>query len=207
MGIQARPTRAMGMFDEIVSGYDLGMLPLEWAALRGLRQRAFPALEGRVLELGVGTGVNLPLYGPGAQVTALELSGPMLVRALQRRTRTAVRPLQADAQVLPFADGVFDAVGGSLLFCSVAEPARALAEIRRVLVPGGRLVLIEHTRGRGVGAWLTDVLHPAWFAFNGVCHLNRQTAHTVAAAGFQLTRVEERLMGIFRMIEGKVCKL
>jgi len=194
----------MGVFDNIVSGYDLGMLPLEWAALRELRRRAFPPLAGRVLELGVGTGVNLPLYSPGAEVVALELSAPMLARARRRPARAVVRPLQADAQRLPFVDGVFDVVAGSLLFCSLAEPARALAEVRRVLRPGGRLVLIEHTRGRGLGAWLTDVLHPAWYAFNGVCHLNRRTAQAISAAGFQLARVEERVLGIFRLIEAKV---
>lgn len=194
----------MAVFDNIVSGYDLGLLPLELAALRELRRHAFPPLQGRVLELGVGTGVNLPLYGPGAQVVALELSGPMLARARRRPARAVVRPLQADAQWLPFADGVFDAVSGSLLFCSLAEPARALAEVRRVLRPCGRLVLVEHTRGRGLGAWLTDALHPLWYAFNGACHLNRRTVQMVAAAGFELTRVEERVMGIFRMIEAKV---
>lgn len=193
----------MTVFDGLATGYDLGMLPLELAVLRGLRRRAFPFVAGRVLELGVGTGVNLPLYGSQATVVALELSGSMLQQARHRSTRAVVEPLQADAQRLPFAGGSFDAVTGSLLFCSVADPARSLAEVRRVLRPGGRLVLVEHTRGDGVGGWLTDVFHPAWYALNGACHLNRQTARVVQEAGFRLLQVESRMMGIFRLIAGE----
>jgi ubiquinone/menaquinone biosynthesis C-methylase UbiE len=147
--------------------------------------------------------VNLPLYGPGAQVVALDASGPMLAQASRRPTQAPVRPVQADVEHLPFADGSFDAVTGSLLLCSVESPARALAEMRRVLVAGGRLVLVEHTRGKGLGAWLTDILHPLWFAFNGICHLNRETGRAVAAAGFRLVREETRGLGIFRVIEGQ----
>ncbi|HEC34768.1 MAG TPA: methyltransferase domain-containing protein [Chloroflexi bacterium] len=195
--------REIGIFDGLATGYDRGMLLLEWAVLRGLRRRAFPYVKGRVLEMGVGTGINLPLYGPETQVVALDASGPMLAEATHRRTRATVRPVQADVQHLPFADGCLDAVTGSLLFCSVADPAQALAEVQRVLSPGGRLVLVEHTRGSGLGAWLTDVLHPLWFAVNGTCHLNRETVRAVAEAGFRLLRVETRLLGIFRIIEGE----
>ena len=193
----------MGVFDGLATGYDWGMLPLEWAVLRRLRRRVFPHATGRVLEIGVGTGVNLPLYGPEARVVALDASGPMLAQAVRRRTRAPVRPVQADVEHLPFADGSFDTVTGSLLFCSVGDPARGLSEVHRVLRPGGRLALVEHTRGRGLGAWLTDLLHPLWFAFNGTCHLNRETGRAVEAAGFQQVREETGGLGIFRVIEGR----
>lgn len=178
------------------------MLPLEVAVLRRMRRRAFPTVAGRVLEVGVGTGVNLPLYPPGATVVALDFSAPMLRQALCRPARARVRAVQADIHHLPFRDGAFDAVTGSLVFCSVAEPERALGEVYRVLQPGGHLLLLEHTRGRGAGAWLTDLLHPLWFAWNGVCHLNRETVRTLQEAGFQLQREEPRILGIFRLIEG-----
>ncbi len=193
----------MGVFDGLATGYDRGMLPLELAFLRGLRRRAFPPVGGRVLELGVGTGANLPLYGPGAQVVAAELSGPMLAQATRRRTRATVRPVQADVEALPFPSDHFDAVTGSLLFCSVKHPARGLAEAWRVLAPGGRLVLVEHTRGNGLGGWLTDLFHPLWCAISRECHLNRETVRTVSEVGFRLVRVEEKLLGIFRLIEGE----
>ncbi|HEY74966.1 MAG TPA: class I SAM-dependent methyltransferase [Thermoflexia bacterium] len=190
------------VFDGLASGYDLGMWPLERAILHRLRRRAFSIGQGSVLELGVGTGVNLPFYGSEARVTAMDASPQMLRHAARRRTRASVRFVQADVHHLPFADGSFDAVTGSLLFCSVEDPSRALAEVRRALRPGGRLILIEHTRGTGLGAWLTDRLHPLWYRWNGVCRLNRETTRAVIRAGFQEVREERHLLGIVRRIEG-----
>jgi ubiquinone/menaquinone biosynthesis C-methylase UbiE len=202
------------------STYDRGMLLLERLIFRRLRRRIFPRLGGDVLELGVGTGVNLPLYGPGARVTGCDANGEMLAWAARRDTRATAALVQADAQRLPFADGSFDVVAASLVFCSVADPARALAEARRVLHrpattcpdrgrrtegrPGGRLVLLEHTRGYGLGAWLTDILHPLWDTWSRECRLNRETTRTVAAAGFQVQRVEHYALGIVRVIEATV---
>lgn len=191
----------MSVFDGLASGYDLGMLPLELLALRALRAEAFGAVSGNVLEVGVGTGVNLPLYAADAQVVAVDASRPMVEVAAGRRTGATMWAVEADVQHLPFADGTFDMVTGSLLFCSVADPERGLGELRRVLVTGGQLRLVEHTRGDGLGAWLTDLFHPLWFAFNGVCHLNRETVETVIQAGFRLIHLESRVLGIFRLIE------
>ena len=191
----------MGVFDAIASGYDRGMLPLELLALRRLRSRAFASVEGRVLELGVGTGVNLALYRPRTHVVAVDASRPMLDCAARYRERVALSMVQADVQALPFAGSAFETVTGSLLFCSVPDPARALGEVRRVLQSGGRLVLVEHTRGRGLGAWLTDVLAPLWAAISRSCRLDRDTVQTVVDAGFTLAREERRVLGIFRLIE------
>ncbi len=194
----------MSVFDGISSVYDVGMLPLEWLILRRLRRRTFPTLRGAVLELGIGTGINLPLYGPEARVTGCDASGEMLAWATRRRASVCVGLAQADAQCLPFTGGSFDVVAASLVFCSIADPARGLAEARRVLRPGGRLVVLEHTRGSGVGAWLTDILHPLWHACARDCHLNRETARTVAEAGFRVERVEEHALGVVRVIEATV---
>lgn len=185
------------------------MLVLERLILQRLRRRTFPRLGGDVLELGVGTGVNLPLYEPGARVTGCDTSSQNLAWAACRRTQVPVTLVQADVQHLPFAGGSFDVVAASLVFCSVADPARGLAEARRVLRrpesgeghPGGRLVLLEHTRGTGLGAWLTDALHPLWDTWSSECRLNRETARTVAQAGFKLQRVEHHALGIVRVIE------
>ena len=82
----------------------------------------------------------------------------------------------------------------------IAEEATDL-EAAGVLHPGGRLVLLEHTRGSGLGAWLTDILHPLWHTWSRECHLNRETAQTVAKMGFEVQRVERHAMGIVRVIE------
>jgi ubiquinone/menaquinone biosynthesis C-methylase UbiE len=191
----------VNIFDGLAPVYDRGMLPLELLLLRRLRRRIFPQLCGDVLELGVGTGVNLPLYAPGARVTGCDASSEILTWAAHRRTRAPVVLARADAQRLPFADGSFDVVAASLVFCSVADPVRGLAEARRVLRSCGRLVLLEHTRGSGLGAWLTDLFHPLWHAWSRECHLNRETAQTVAEVGFKLQRVERHVLGIVRVIE------
>ena len=177
------------------------MLLLEVLLLRRLRRRMFPAVRGNVLELGVGTGVNLPLYVPPAQVTGCDASREMLAWAARRGARVPAALVQADAQRLPFADGSFDVVAGSLVFCSVADPLRGLVEARRVLRPGGRLMLLEHTRGGGLAAWLTDLLQLAWRRWSRECQLNRETVQNVAAAGFEVRRVERHAFGIVRLIE------
>lgn len=191
----------MSIYDDISSVYDRGMLPLEWLVLRRLRRRLFPRLRGDVLELGTGTGVNLPLYGPGARVVACDVSRQALGWAARRRTHARVMLVQADAQRLPFASGSFAITAASLTFCSIADPARALAEARRVLRQDGQLVLLEHTRGSGLGGWLTRLLDPLWRAWSRECHLNRETTRSVAEAGFTLQRVERHWLGIVRIIE------
>jgi ubiquinone/menaquinone biosynthesis C-methylase UbiE len=107
---------------------------------------------------------------------------------------------QADAQSLPFISRTFQTAWGHSL-CSIPDPGRALAEIRRVLEPGGLLLLLEHTRGHHpLAAALTDILSPTWFALNGSCQLNRQTACAVAAAGFGVMSVERHVGGIVQVI-------
>lgn len=194
----------MSVFDELSSVYDRGMRPLEWLVFRRLRRRTFPCIRGDVLEFGVGTGVNLPLYESEARVIGCDISGEMLNWAARRRTQGRVALIQANVQRLPFADASFDVVTGSLVFCSVADPTQGLVEARRVLRPGGRLVLLEHTRGSGLGAWLTDLSHPLWHTWSRECHLNRETVQAVAEAGFGLQRVERHALGIVRVIEATV---
>jgi ubiquinone/menaquinone biosynthesis C-methylase UbiE len=191
----------MSIFDGVASKYDLALAPLELAGLARLRRRMVSEAFGAVLEVGAGTGVNFPHYRQGTRVYALDESREMLATALKRPCRACATATQADAQSLPFAAHTFQTVLGTLVFCSIPDPVRALAEIRRVLQPGGLLLLLEHTRGHHpLTAALTDWLSPMWFALNGSCHLNRQTAHTVAEAGFKLASTEHHAGGIVQVI-------
>jgi ubiquinone/menaquinone biosynthesis C-methylase UbiE len=192
----------MATFDALAWGYDLFMWPLERALFARLRRRAFTSVEGQVLEVGVGTGANLPLYPAGSRVVAVDASAEMLAAARRRRTRAVVKLGQVDVHHLAFGDATFDGVVGSFLFCNVTDPPRVLQEVRRVLCPGGRLLLLEHVRGAHPWvARLTDLLDLPWHAWSRSCHLNRETEATVASAGFTIIRNERYALGVVQLIE------
>jgi len=191
----------MSVFDNVASAYDRGMLGLELLLLRRLRRRLWTFAQGRVLDLGTGTGANLGAYPPSAYVIAVDLSAEMLGYARSKSHQATVKFVQANVQSLPFASQSFDHVVSSLLFCSTENPLAGLQEIARVLKPGGRLLMIEHVRGHlPLTRWLTDLLDPLWFRMNGSCHLNRETAQTVAQAGLNLLGGSQHLGGIFEVI-------
>lgn len=153
------------------------------------RQRWVPRATGEVLELGVGSGLNLAFYDPArvGHVTGIDPSAALLERAAPRArdAPVAVELVQARAEALPFADRRFDSVLVTYTLCSVNDPARALAEVRRVLRPGGALVFVEHGRAadpwpRRWQRWLT----PLWARAGGGCHLDRDVPRLLADAGF-----------------------
>lgn len=172
--------------------YDLMLSSMERRFLGRRRHELLETLTGRVLDIGAGTGANLTYYRDAAEVTLAEPDGAMRSR-LSAKLGTAsvpVRVSDAPAEELPFADGSFDAVVSTLVLCTVEDPARALAEIRRVLAPGGRLVLLEHVRGGETLARWQDRLTPMWRHLAAGCHLNRDTRAAVERAGFTLTAFE-----------------
>ena len=191
-------------FDRIASPYDRGMAPLERLGLARLRARLVPHARGKVLEVGVGTGANLPFYPAATCVTAIDESPDMLAVAASRAEGlgACVSLGLMDVESLAFPAGYFDTVVASLVFCSVVDQGRALAELRRVLdKPDGRILLLEHTRPHlRPLAWLADLLNVPWYAFNGRCNINRETHKAVAGAGFELERVESVLGGLVRLI-------
>lgn len=185
--------------------YDLFTAPLEALAFRRLRQRVVADAKGRVLEIGAGTGNSFPFYAPDG-VSALVVTEPnphMLRRALQRVN--LIGPpfafLQADAQALPFADNVFDTVVGSLVFCTIPDPRRALAEVRRVARPGAEMRLLEHVRGPHPWlGWAQDRIEPLWVRLAGGCHPNRDTLALARAAGLHVVTVVNHRLG-FTILE------
>jgi ubiquinone/menaquinone biosynthesis C-methylase UbiE len=168
----------------------------ERAGLREHRASLIPRARGRVLEIGGGTGANLAFYGPDVrELLIAEPEAPMAER-LQRRLRSEpgrvarARVIRAPAEDLPLADASVDAAVATLVLCTVSDPARALGELRRVLVPGGELVFIEHVRAQepGLAAW-QDRLHGVHKFTGHGCHCNRSTLASIEAAGFQVTRL------------------
>lgn len=173
--------------------YDLLTAPME--RMMGLaRGRAWVferPMKGRVLEVGTGTGKNLPYYPKGAVVVATDLSADMLARARGKAVgwSEALRFVVTDAEDLAFKDGVFDRVVATCVFCSVPDPARGLREVRRVLRRRGEAVLLEHMRPGGFLGRLFDILDPLVSRLMGP-HINRRTLDNLRAAG--LLPAEER---------------
>jgi ubiquinone/menaquinone biosynthesis C-methylase UbiE len=156
--------------------------------------------RGRVLDLGCGTGRNLPLFASGVRAIGLDPCLEALETA--RRRAPGVPLVRARAEALPFRDGTFDAVVSGLVFCSVSDVAGGLDEVRRVLNAGGVLRMLEHVRSTGrIGAWVQDRTQPAWTWFTGGCHPNRDTEAAVAAAGFVIDGTTRRAQGDMRRFE------
>lgn len=177
--------------------YDAMCWALEATGLRRWRQWLAGGAEGRVLEVGAGTGRNLPYYREGTSVVAVEPAPDTFARAGARAP--GVARVRASAEALPFRDGAFDTVVSGLVFCSVPDPERGLREVRRVLKPGGWLRMIEHVRSASpLGARWQDFIQPAWTKVSGGCHPNRDTEGTLSRVGFTLT--ERRAKGNMRRL-------
>jgi ubiquinone/menaquinone biosynthesis C-methylase UbiE len=162
-----------------------------------MRKQLLGDLTGDVLEIGAGTGANFEHYPTNVQVTALEPDPFMLKRAAKKLAalgRTNISLQQAPAERLPFDDATFDVVVSTLVLCTVRDVPRALAEIRRVLKPGGQLHFIEHVRSKGFGGRAQDLIRPIWGWCSAGCHPNRRTLDALRAAGFDFDIMERRTM-------------
>ncbi len=176
--------------------YDRFMRQSEQACLERWRGELLHELSGSVLEVGAGTGATLAHYPASVSRLVLCEPDPHMRRKLQARV-AALAPQRArvadcPAQVLGFPDGSFDAVVSSLVLCSVPDQGAALAEIRRVLKPGGRLVFLEHVAADGNPPRLKwqKRLEPVWKRLMDNCHLTRRTEAAIAASGFRIERVQ-----------------
>jgi ubiquinone/menaquinone biosynthesis C-methylase UbiE len=192
-------------YDRVAPFYDRWMRLFERAGLTRLRAAALGEMPGGglLIEVGAGTGANFAYYPAGARAACAEPSGEMLLRARARAERPPGAALvRAYAERLPFADATFDAGLATLVFCSVAEPARALAELRRVVRAGGRVVLLEHVRPPGALGYVFDALSLLTVPLLED-HFNRRTAEEARRAGLTVERVESRLLGAVQLI---VCR-
>lgn len=169
--------------------YDRMAEPAERGFLGERRARLLGGLRGVVLDIGSGTGVNLQYLSAASRVVAVE-PDPAMRRRLAHRAGARVQVCAAVAEALPLADASVDAVVCTLVLCTVSDPDRTLGEVRRVLRPGGRLVVLEHVRGGGrFGRW-QDLVTPVWRWFGAGCHPNRDTRAAIERAGLAFEHVE-----------------
>ena len=180
------------MYDRMMKADDRKVAPV--------RRFVAGEADGRVLEIGCGTGLNLDFYD-WSRIESLDAAEPdtyMLDRARKRLdalpadVRAKVRLAEAPAEGLPFDDASFDVVVCTLVLCTVSDPGRALSEVRRVLKPGGRLRLFEHVRGTGAIETIQRVVQPVYGWTAAGCQLSRDTESAVRASGFTL-EVRQRL--------------
>jgi len=173
-----------------------------------LKRKLLANARGRVLEIGVGTGLSFAHYPPVDDLVGVDPSEPMLRRARKRAAelRRDVTLVEAPAEALPFEDASFDTVVTLAVLCSVDDPERALAEIRRVLKPGGRFIFLEHVRSEepALAHW-QDRLERPWGWVAGGCHPNRRTLEAIEGAGFDVVELERRdLPDIPRLVKPNV---
>jgi SAM-dependent methyltransferase len=171
---------------------------LWWGERSGMaerRRRLLAQARGDVLELGAGTGLNLSLYpSQGIERLVVTEPEPNMADRLERRAASlgrAVEVVRAPVESLPFEDDSFDTVVATLVLCTVGDPERSIAEIRRVMRPDGAFLFLEHVRSddRRLARW-QDRLHGPWFTFADGCNCNRRTAELLRAGGFDLTELE-----------------
>jgi ubiquinone/menaquinone biosynthesis C-methylase UbiE len=192
---EARPEHPVfaRFYEGLLSGAEKG-------GLADMRRDLLAGAAGRTIEIGAGTGLNLPHYT--AAVTRLTLTepDPHMARRMRERIDEDGPPagietevVEAGAEALPFEDASFDTVVATLVLCTVPDVEASLAEIKRVLVPGGSLLVLEHVRGEGsTRSWWQDRLERPWGVVAGGCHPNRPTGDRLAEAGFrtELERTE-----------------
>jgi ubiquinone/menaquinone biosynthesis C-methylase UbiE len=174
--------------------YDRMTRSTEQAGLGAHREALIGTASGDVLEIGGGTGANLPFYGDGVQTLTITEPEKPMIRRLERRIgelAPQAKFLRAPAEDLPFPDESFDVAVSTLVLCTVDDQPRALRELRRVLRPGGRLLFIEHVRSEDPKlARLQDRVQPLNVRVAHGCHCNRSTLENIRAAGFDVTQVD-----------------
>jgi ubiquinone/menaquinone biosynthesis C-methylase UbiE len=166
--------------------------------LAAYRNRVVPSAAGRVLEIGIGSGLNLPFYSHNVEyLIGLDPSPKLLsmVRRNQQLDTSLVELIEGSAEAIPLENHSVDTVLTTWTFCSIPDATRALLEMRRVLRPTGRLVFIEHGLAPEPNVrWWQDRLTPAWKRIGGGCHLNRAIQTLIEDAGFRFDRVETGYM-------------
>ena len=175
--------------------YDRAMKSTEEAGMREMRREALAEANGRTIDIGAGTGVNLELFPAGGERARPRRARPAHAQEASGEAPEAGREatvVQAPAEKLPFEDASFDTAVFTLVLCTVPDPAAALAEAARLLRPGGKLLFVEHVRSEepGLARW-QDRLEGPWHFLGDGCHCNRDTLATIEASPFEIETAEK----------------
>lgn len=190
-------------YDKIAAGYDKALAPFEERFLKKWREETLSYLPENavILEIGAGTGANFPFYPPFKHAVASEISCKMLEKAREKineKTRF-VSLIQNNAEFLPFAENSFDAAFATLVFCSLENPEKVFLELKRIVRPNGKIILLEHVRPPGISGYLFDFLNIFTTALIADC-FNRETAKLSQDAGLKILDVKKKAFGIVNLI-------
>ena len=190
-------------YDRASKNYDLLEFPAEKLLFSRLRKRAFHDISGKILDIGVGTGNNMPYYPSGTDVTAIDFSAGMPEKAVKRRKKLGLSNIDLinmDAQDLEFDDDSFDFVISAFVFCTVPDPVKGLKEAYRVLKPGGTAIFIEHMKSdSSLINIMLSAMNLMTVPMMGT-YMNRETQKNVEKAGFKIKNTEKHLIDVVRLI-------
>jgi len=195
--------RIQRLYDDRAATYDQSLGIVERLVVGQFRHAYGALLRGETIEVGIGSGLNIPFYSPAVtQAVGVDLSQEMLRYAYERAAhlRIPFALVQADAEALPFPDDVFDTVATSLALCTIPNSGKALLELGRVCRPGGRLVMLEHVRStaRPLAA-LQRALSPMNERAIG-CHLDRDTFGLARSLGFSIDEAQSRFFNSVQLV-------
>ena len=183
----------MGLYDKYILPKCLNFA-MKAPAMENLREQLVPLAEGKVLEVGIGSGLNLPFYRDDVNVTGVDPSPELQVYARQiaKKRGMKVAFLTQGGESLPINDNAFDSVVMTWTLCTIPKPDLALAEIKRVLKPGGKIIFAEHGEApdEEVRKWQNRI-DPIWQMIAGGCHLNRRIETLYNCEGFAFDQIEK----------------
>lgn len=192
-------------YNRISPVFDMMELPMETMRFGKWREEILTGLSGRVLDVGIGTGKNIPHYPDNCEVVGVDISDKMLSHAKKKANeRTNISLFQMDAENLGFKDDSFDHVVTTFVLCSIPEPVAALEEMKRVCKPDGMVINLEHMKSDNrLIATIEDLFNPITKATTGV-NINRETVENVKKAGLNVNDVKNMaLKDVFRLIRSR----
>lgn len=199
---QTETERVREIFDTTAAQYDKGMAFTEKLFLGDGRAWVCAQARGKVLEIAIGTGLNLPFYPADVEITGIEIS-PAMLEIARRRANNLDRKVElaiGDAQALPFPDRHFDTVICTIALCSIPDERQAVAEVWRVLRPSGRFVALEHVRSPNIIIRGLERMLESYTVHNQADHLLREPVETVQAVGFSIEYLKRQKLGIIERL-------